>query len=83
MNTTNYFAMDVLPRRPYLDLDLCAEVIANPLCWETQTDGRIRFWGEVTLSGGTKPRILRVVTLSDGETIHNASIDSRFRKERQ
>lgn len=27
------------------------------------------------------PRILRVVTLNDGETIHNAFFDRRFRKD--
>ena len=27
------------------------------------------------------PRILRVVTLSDGETIHNAFFDRRFRQD--
>lgn len=60
---------------------LCAAVIANPLRRETQPDGRIRFWGEVTRPGEAKPRILRVVTLEDGETIHNAFLDRSFRRD--
>ena len=31
--------------------------------------------------GETTPRYLRVVTLEDGETIHNAFFDRRFREE--
>ncbi len=31
--------------------------------------------------GETVPRILRVVTLEDGETIHNAFFDRGFRKD--
>ena len=27
------------------------------------------------------PRILRVVTLADGETVHNAFFDRRFRRD--
>jgi hypothetical protein len=41
------------------------ETIAN---MESQKDGRIRHWGYVKELG----RYLRVVTLSDGETIYNA-----------
>jgi hypothetical protein len=44
-------------------------------------DGRIRFWGEIELPGEDAPRILRVITLEDGETIHNAFIDRNFRKD--
>ncbi len=44
-------------------------------------DGRIRFWGQVSLAGETRPRILRVVTLADGETVHNAFFDRNFRED--
>ena len=43
--------------------------------------GRVRFWGEVTRPGEDAQRVLRVVTLTDGETIHNAFFDRRFRKD--
>ncbi len=81
MKTTRYFDEQVLRKRPYIELDWCLEVIAAPIRREEQADGRIRFWGEITRPGETHPRILRVVTLDDGETIHNAFFDRGFRKD--
>ena len=83
MKTTRYFDEQVLRKRPYIELAWCAQVVAAPLRVEKQGDGRVRFWGEVTLPGETAPRYLRVVTLEDGETIHNAFLDRRFQKEEQ
>lgn len=60
---------------------MCEAVRAAPLRKEQQEDGRIRFWGEVCLPGEQASRILRVVTLEDGETVHNAFLDRNFRKE--
>ena len=80
MKTTRYFEEQVRPRRPEVDPEWCLAVIADPLQREEQPDGRIRFWGEVTLPGETMPRFLRVVTLSDGETVHNAFLDRRFKE---
>ena len=81
MKTTRYFNEQVLRKRPYIELAWCAQVVASPLHRERQKDGRIRFWGEVQLPGETSLRYLRVVTLEDGETVHNAFFDRRFRKE--
>ncbi len=81
MKTTRYFDEQVLRKRPYIELTWCAKVVADPLHLEKQPDGRLRFWGEVTLPGETTPRHLRVITLEDGETIHNAFFDRRFRRE--
>ena len=81
MNTTRYFDEQVRRKRPYIELAWCAVVVAAPLRQEKQSDGRLRFWGEVMRPGETTPRYLRVVTLEDGETIHNAFFDRRFRKE--
>lgn len=79
MKTIDYFDNTVLAKRPYLSADICAAVIANHIHSEVQPNGRIRFWGEVALPGyGT--RIVRVVTLADGETILNGFIDSHFRR---
>lgn len=80
MKTTWYFENRVAPRRPEIDPRWCLEVIAQPLRTEAQVDGRIRFWGEVTIPGEDEPRIMRVVTLEDGETIHNAFLDRSFRR---
>ena len=81
IKTTRYFDEQVLRKRPYIDPAWCIEVIAAPLRRETQPDGRVRFWGEIARSGETSPRVLRVVTLDDGETIHNAFFDRGFRRD--
>ena len=56
------------------------QVISAPIRREEQADGRVRFWGEIILPGESSARVLRVVTLADGETVHNAFFDRRFRK---
>lgn len=81
MKTTRYFDEQVRRKRPYIELRWCVETVATPLHREEQPNGRIRFWGKVTLAGQIRPRYLRVVTLADGETIHNAFFDRRFREE--
>ncbi len=81
MKTTRYFNEQVRRKRPYIELAWCAQVVAAPLRVEEQRDGRVRFWGEIILPGETAPRYLRVVTLEDGETIHNAFFDRRFQRE--
>ena len=73
---TSYFEIDVLARRPYLTKEVCIRVIQNPIRTERQEHNRIRFWAAVPELGG---RVLRVVTLADKLTIHNAFPDRRFR----
>ena len=80
MKTTDYFENAVLAKRPYLNAEICRAAIANHVHQERQPDGHIKYWGEVTLPGESTPRIIRVVTLEDGETIHNGFIDSGFRR---
>jgi hypothetical protein len=80
MATTRYFEEQVRRKRPYLTLADCRAVIAAPLRIEVQDDGRIRHWGHVILPDETETRILRVVTLEDGETIHNAFLDRGYRE---
>ena len=76
LSMTDYFRNDVLKKRPYLRLDWCAEALRNPVRREVQPeDGRIRHWIWVDALG----RYLRVVTLADGMTLHNAFPDRRFR----
>ena len=62
-------------KRPYIRREWCERIVAKPLKRETQPDGRIRFWGVVPEFGG---RALRVITLSDGVTVHNAFPDRDF-----
>ena len=80
MKTTRYFEEQVLRKRPYVRREWCAQVIATPLRREVQPDGRIRLWGKIEEESDGRPRFLRVVTLEDGETIHNAFFDRNFRE---
>lgn len=72
---TEYFRNDVLLKRPYIQLTWCVEAIMNPVKREIQTDGRIRHWIFIP----ELMKYLRVVTLEDGVTIHNAFPDRRFK----
>ena len=78
VQTTKYFRERVLSKRPYLKLEYCQQVIDHPISTEVQADGRIRFWGYVSELG---PKALRVVTLVDCTTIHNAFLDRGFKPE--
>ncbi|HZQ13557.1 MAG TPA: hypothetical protein VFB31_12185 [Pseudolabrys sp.] len=80
MKTTRYFEEQVLRKRPYLRRDWCQQVLAAPIRRDVQPDGRIRWWGKIALAGEREPRYLRVVTLGDGETVHNAFFDRNFRE---
>jgi len=73
---TEYFENQVLRKRPYLTKEICIRVIENPIRVEPQEEDRFRFWGKVEEFPG---RFLRVVTLSDRLTIHNAFLDRRFK----
>lgn len=73
---TEYFEKEVLRKRAYLKKEWCIRVINNPVKVETQEGNRFRFWGIVDELDG---RILRVITLADKKTIHNAFPDRRFR----
>ena len=68
---TRYFAFDVLPRRPGLDPLEIRRIVAQPELRIVQPDGRIRLHGYSESLGC----YLRVVLLSDGETVHNAFPD--------
>lgn len=80
MKTTRYFEEQVLPRRPYIRMEWCEAAVENPVRRDIQPDGRIRHWIQVYLPGEHTLRYLRVVTLDDGETVHNAFLDRGFRE---
>jgi hypothetical protein len=73
---TDYFENEVLHKRPYLKKEWCIRVIENPLKTELQEHNRYRFWAAIEELDG---RILRVVTLEDKITIHNAFPDRGFK----
>jgi len=67
----------VLKKRAYLKKEWCVRVVEDPLKVEPQEHNRFRFWGVVPVLEG---RILRVITLEDKQTIHNAFPDRRFKR---
>jgi hypothetical protein len=75
MKTTGYFQTSVLVRRPYLQMKWIEQVLSDPLGVEIQDNGRVRRWGFIPEAG----KYLRVVTEADGETVHNAFFDRRFK----
>ena len=73
---TDYFENEVLRKRPYLKKAWCTQVLDAPIRSERQDQNRFRFWGRIP---GTDDRYLRVITLEDKVTIHNAFLDRRFK----
>ncbi len=64
-----------MTRRPYLQMEWIEYVLENPARTEVQANGRVRRWAFIAEQG----KYLRVVTEPDGETIHNAFFDRRFK----
>ena len=74
---TDYFENQILRKRPYLKKEWCYRVLNNPESFELQDNNRFRFWGRIK---ELNYRYLRVVTLSDKITIHNAFPDRGHKK---
>jgi hypothetical protein len=76
LKTTRYFdAMRQRPDRCDILDEWVEQVIRSPVKEVVQSDGRLRRWGPISASGG---KVLRVVLLQDGETVHNAFFDRGF-----
>lgn len=81
MKTTRYFDEQVL-RNDRISIPRGVQTSsATPVRRVTQADGRIRCWEKTRIPGDDVVRFLRVVTLEDGETVHNAFFDRSFRTE--
>lgn len=78
MKTTRYFEEQVLRKRPYLRRVWCERALQEYAKREVEPQGRVRYWYFVPELG----KYLRVVTLADGETVHNAFPDRGFREDR-
>jgi hypothetical protein len=77
MKFTDYFqTMRLRPDRAIINLDWIQRVVDHPEMETIQGDGRIRRWAAIPEMDG---RYLRVILLPDGETIHNAFFDRRFK----
>jgi len=78
LKKTEYFkAVRTRPDRNMILDEWIERVMTNPIAEAVQQDGRIRRWGIIPEMGN---RVLRVVLLPDGETVHNAFFDRTFRE---
>ncbi|HMS04113.1 MAG TPA: hypothetical protein PKE51_14110 [Gemmatimonadaceae bacterium] len=76
MRYTDYFQyVRGRPDRAVIQEAWLARAIDVPDRREVQPDGRIRLWVYIPEAG----KFLRVIVLADGQTVHNAFFDRRFR----
>lgn len=76
MKGTQYFhAMRRRPDRAFIRDEWIEYVLASFVSEVIQQDGRIRRWAPIPEMDG---RVLRVILLADGETVHNAFFDRSF-----
>jgi len=76
VKVTSYF--EVVRKRPDRSLirdEWIERAIASPIREVVQKDGRIRRWVQVS---EMENRYLRVILLSDRQTVHNAFFDRGF-----
>lgn len=77
LRTTNYFKrLAERKDRAWIKTEWIEQALRAPLRKQVQPDGRIRCWAQIPQANN---RYLRVVTLEDGETVHNAFFDRNFR----
>ena len=80
MKTTDYFNEFASRKHPEVQREWIEGVLANPIKREMQPNGRISYWENISEA---EDRALRVITLEDGETVHNALFDRNFYKRHQ
>jgi len=66
-----------MPDRAGIKMEWIESVVLAPEVERTQEDGRIRRWKKINAADN---KYLRVVLLEDGETVHNAFFDRRFKE---
>ncbi|MEM1311606.1 MAG: hypothetical protein AAGF98_19255 [Cyanobacteria bacterium P01_H01_bin.153] len=72
-----YFDNFASQKHPEVERAWIEQVLANPIKTEQQPNQRIARWGNIEEA---ENRVLRVITLEDGETVHNAFFDRNFYK---
>ena len=78
MKFTQYFLHTQERRdRKSIKKEWIARTVDSPDAEQVQRDGRIRRWRKIEEADD---RCLRVVLLEDGETVHNAFFDRRFKE---
>jgi hypothetical protein len=77
VKTTRYFEhVRKRPDRAIIRDEWIEQVVAHPEKTAVQADGRMRHWARIADEG----KVLRVILLDDGETVHNAFFDRSFKE---
>ena len=76
MKATRYLEEHALRNRPSIRREWLWPALREPAFREVQPEGRVRYWTFIPELG----KHLRVVTLEDGETVHNAFPDRQFKE---
>ena len=77
MQYTRYFQYTRnRPDRRKIKDELTRQAIEEPIYERIQSDGRIRRWTKLK----EVDKVLRVILVSDGETVHNAFFDRSYNK---
>ena len=77
MKTTQYFRyVRMRPDRATIRDEWIVQAIQRPARTVVQADGRIRRWARIA----EVEKVLRIVLLEDGETVHNAFFDRSFKE---
>jgi hypothetical protein len=63
--------------RKAIRLEWIERAVAHPIHEYVEADGRIRRWARIPEAGG---KVLRVVLLKDGQTVHNAFFDRSYQE---
>ncbi|MBW4483522.1 MAG: hypothetical protein KME14_13345 [Tildeniella torsiva UHER 1998/13D] len=80
LKTTRYFDDFASQKHPEVEREWIRYVLTNPVKVEKQSNNRLSYWSNIEAAEG---RTLRVITLEDGETVHNAFFDRNFYKRQQ
>ncbi|UXE64227.1 MAG: hypothetical protein KA717_18070 [Woronichinia naegeliana WA131] len=80
MRSTRYFQQFACQKHPEIEESWIERILANPLTKEHRANGRMAYWGNIEEADG---RVIRVITLEDSETVHNAFFDRNFYKRQQ
>ena len=83
MKTTRYFDEQVLRKRPYIQLAWIAPILAAPSPRRASRRPHPRLGAPSSIPRDGQTRYLRIVTLDDGETVHNAFFDRDFEDKSQ
>ncbi|PSN12499.1 hypothetical protein C7293_19890 [filamentous cyanobacterium CCT1] len=80
LKTTAYFDDFASQKHSEVQRQWIQAVLLNPVKIVRQPNVRVSYWGNIP---DAENRVLRVITLEDGETVHNAFFDRNFYKRQQ